>query len=82
MLRLPSDIMDIVLKYCDTTTRLAVLLSCRDYHAMAVPHVYRSITIRDPRQLRSFISIAQQAEFDGWCGAPRVAYGGSDALRP
>lgn len=62
---LPPEVMNIVLEYCEQADCLAVLHTCRSYHEIAVPHVYRKIVINTPRQLRSFIATGQQAEFDG-----------------
>lgn len=68
MISLPPDIMNIVLDYCEQPERLAVFYTCQSYHAIAIPHVYREIVLSTPRQLRSFISTAQQAAFDGMLG--------------
>lgn len=57
--------MNIVLDYCEQASCLAVLYTCRSYHSIAIPHVYREITVSTPRQLRAFIHTAEQAAYDG-----------------
>lgn len=72
---LPPEVMNIVLEYCEQADCLAVLHTCRSYHEIAVPHVYRQIVINTPRQLRSFIATGQQAEFDGKSNPLRASRG-------
>lgn len=63
--RLPADIMSIILGYCDRATCLAVLYTCKSYHQIAIPYVYKKITLWTPKQLQGFISTSQQAAYDG-----------------
>lgn len=62
---LPPDIMAIILNYADRPTIYQVLRTCKEYHDVAVPRLYRHVEISTPRQLRSFMRTVAKARSDG-----------------
>ena len=59
--KLTADVMDVVLGYCDVSTVLSVLYTCKDYHHVAIPHLYQEVTLKTAKQLEGFIHLSELA---------------------
>ena len=61
-MKLPTEVMNVVLTYCDRPTRYNVLQTCSQYHDIAIPHVYRDIILSSARQVRAFECLVRLAK--------------------